>query len=270
MAEKIISLKNYASVDASTPYGDDYSFLDDMTQEEIHAYIEEVSAKCPRVYVSKINIEDKSYSGGPLEMTSSFPACNHTEEVGSENIGYSQGVLPDGTPYEAELWNNKEGGESLTVLIPVLNFSSSRYVAEVQNTREKSVADIFGSQNNLTNEESWTGNARINITNTVSTADADDDIELPPIPSSDCGVLAIGMVENGEEDDISVTCQYVEYLEVAGILHFTGAVRNGFVGYMTDINGTELAYIIVTLSVRGRTDAETDLHFQPFYQNYRE
>ena len=52
MAEKIISLKNYASVDASTPYGDDYSFLDDMTQEEIHAYIEEVSAKCCIFHVS--------------------------------------------------------------------------------------------------------------------------------------------------------------------------------------------------------------------------
>lgn len=245
MVEKIISMKNYASADAPVPYGDDYSFLDDMTQEEIRAYIEEVSAKCPRVHASKINIEDQTDSGGLLEMTSSFPVCNHTEGVGPENIGYSQGVLSDGTPYEAELWNNREGGQSLTVLIPVQNFALSGHIAEIQENRKE------------------------NTLNDLAAGKKEEDMELPSISSSDCGVLAIGMVEDGEEDDITVTFQYVEYLAAAGILRFTGEIRNGFVGYMIDISGTELAYIIVTLSVRGRTDAETNLHFRPFLWNYR-
>lgn len=252
MTGQVISMNSHVLENGNSDYGDDYSFLDDMTDEEIRDYIEKMSD--PKKRISKpedasvavdtdhqdANDPDINNAYSYREATADFPVCNHVDGVGPENIGYSQGILPDGTPYEAELWNNDESGQSISVLIPVLDFRSFQEDCSI------SFSD---------HEETDLREHR--------------EMELPPIPSKDCGVLAIGMIENGDEDDDTITFQYVDYLEKSGILQFTGEIKNGFVCYMSDANGTELAQIIVTMSVRKRTDAVTDLHFRPFFGAYR-
>ena len=44
-----------------------------------------------------------------MEANGSFPICNHTQCVEPNNIGYVQGIMSDGTPFEAELWRNDVG-----------------------------------------------------------------------------------------------------------------------------------------------------------------
>lgn len=72
------------------------------------------------------------------------------------------------------------------------------------------------------------------------------------------------MLDCGVETDETIVFQYVDYLEDTGIFRFTGDLKNGYVGYMTDVRGNLLAQVIVTLSVGRRTDAMTKLHFRPF------
>lgn len=52
-----------------------------------------------------------------LEAESRFPLCNHTVGITSDNLGFTQGIMADGTPFEAELWS--DGSEvNLSVVLP--------------------------------------------------------------------------------------------------------------------------------------------------------
>lgn len=51
------------------------------------------------------------------ESFTDFPICNHSVSINQNNIGYTQGILDGGIPFEAELWNNANG-QSLSVVMP--------------------------------------------------------------------------------------------------------------------------------------------------------
>lgn len=141
------------------------------------------------------------------ESGSSFPVCNHTRCVDKNNIGYVQGIINDGTPFEAELWRNKMG----------LNIS---FVMQdkLQHQREKKKlveGDLIGFHNQEQREHQ--------------------------------GILTIGMVDDGICEDMDIIISYVEYLENNGLISFAGNMRNGMILYVTDIEGKELVYITITL-----------------------
>lgn len=46
-----------------------------------------------------------------------MPICNHTQKVGKENIGYTQGITVDGIPFEADLTFVSDE-ETLHVILP--------------------------------------------------------------------------------------------------------------------------------------------------------
>lgn len=78
------------------------------------------------------------------------------------------------------------------------------------------------------------------------------------------GILYIGMVENGQEENLDVIIALVECLENQGIIEFEGQYRNGYVVYYTDREGTDLTYITVLLSDSEKEYGTTPLKFWDF------
>ena len=142
-----------------------------------------------------------------MEANSSFPICNHTQFVDQNNIGFVQGIMSDGTPFEAELWRN-ELGLNVSFVMP----------DKLQHQRENNKlveGNVIGFHNQEQREHQ--------------------------------GILTIGMVDDGICEDMDITISYVEYLESNGLISFTGNMRNGVIFYVTDIEGKELVYITITL-----------------------
>ena len=60
------------------------------------------------------------------EATMDFPVCNHIKFVNENNLGYIQGIMSNGLPFEAELWL-LNGIMNLSVIMPdVINLESTR------------------------------------------------------------------------------------------------------------------------------------------------
>lgn len=47
-----------------------------------------------------MSFEEKNY----YESIYPMAGLNHSECIGSENLGWTKGVLSDGVPFEAEMW----------------------------------------------------------------------------------------------------------------------------------------------------------------------
>lgn len=172
--------------------------------------------------MEKISIDE---SPAYYEVTSGFPICNHTECVSKENIGYVQGIMKSGVPFEAELWEN-ENGKNISVVMPEL------FINPGKESNPLTADNLVGFHNQV------------------------EDIHN--------GVLTIGMVDGGINTELNVTIQYVDYLKDNGIIEFVGGMENGSVFYVTDVEGKELVYVTITLSEQEKIFAKTPLHFMEF------
>lgn len=162
-----------------------------------------------------------------------FPVCNHKGCVNADNIGYVQGMLEDNRPFEAELFLGN-GECTMGVIMPMVD--------EIEG-----VAASHGprSARCLKNEKG-------NVLGFVK-----------QVESQDNGVLPFGMVELGETDDLDITCKYVDYLEGLGVVKFLTVERNGYIEYYTDIHGTELVRVLITLQyANGEVVATTPFSVQ--------
>lgn len=163
-----------------------------------------------------------------FESTFDFPICNHTKEATEQNIGYTQGIMSDGTPFEAELWTN-ENEHQISVVMPVL---AEKDMSAVTVQNQMQCENVIGFHNEVS--------------------------------SCDNSILCIGMVDCGIEDELSIIMQYVDLLENAGIVSFTTDMKNGAVFYLTDVNGSDLVRVDIALIVDGQATATTPLHFRAF------
>jgi len=59
------------------------------------------------------------------QATSGLPICNHTECVSKDNLGYVQGILKNGVPFEAELWKN-ETSVNISVVLAEQFYASDK------------------------------------------------------------------------------------------------------------------------------------------------
>ena len=173
--------------------------------------------------------EDEADDGYHIEMARPFPIFNHSSEITKENIGYVQGVFSDGVPFEAELWMC-DGSMNVSFVFPEL-------WPKEENQEYLKEGNVLGFHDNV---------ARTN-----------------------CGVLTIGMVDNGMVSDVNATIAYIEYLKNKGVLEFVSSMENGAVLLVTDIEGNDLAHVIVTLNEDGETLAKTPLCFHDFPNRYR-
>ena len=75
-----------------------------------------------------MSFEEKNY----YESIYPMAGLNHSECIGSENLGWTKGVLSDGVPFEAEMWM-MDGRLVLCVVLPEL---FKEEVVEDQNVVE--------------------------------------------------------------------------------------------------------------------------------------
>lgn len=175
----------------------------------------------------------KSRKAGYILTSRPFPVCNHVKDITKNNIGFAQGVFSDGTPFEAELWTDSNGGKTLTVVIP----------AFYEEKTDKAFGTVQKVSENI-----------VSFRHKVS--------------AQDNSVLCIGMTDDGEEENFEVIQGYSMYLEENGVLRFTDCGRNGSILYATDIAGGRLAVIHTYLGSDDNVIAETDLEFNSYLENY--
>lgn len=164
--------------------------------------------------------------GDYVESIYTFPICNHTREVSANNIGYSQGIMCNGIPFEAELWKCADS----------LNVS---FVLPQIYRADESVVDSGLKKDNIlgfrTREE------RIHE-----------------------GVLVIGMVDNGFIEGYEELIRYVELLKDNGLIEYVGQMENAGGLRCTDIEGNDIIYISITLEEKHEKWARVNLNFRDF------
>lgn len=167
------------------------------------------------------NMSMKTYE----EATIDFPVCNHIKFVNENNLGYIQGIMSNGLPFEAELWL-LNGIMNLSVIMP-------------------DVINLESTGKNLLNDGKVAG-----FHNEVSAVNG--------------GVLAIGMLDRGMVEDLDVIIEYISLLKEYDIVEFLSEMENGAVQLVTDINGNDFAHIMIMLEKDDELLAATELNFRDF------
>lgn len=153
-----------------------------------------------------------------------LPVCNHDQESDKNSLGYCQGILKDGIPFEAELYDSGDG-QGLIVVMPVLFDEAT---SKVIKSTSKGNISYFSTEADIV---------------VYSTLD-------------------IGMVDNGEIEDMVTLQRYVDYLVDNGVVKFTSDMYNGAGFYRVDILGSDLVTISITLTEYGNVYAKTPLKFK--------
>lgn len=170
---------------------------------------------------------DASFWG--IQASHDFPICNHIQCLDSNNIGYCQGILVDGMPFEAELYNS-ENGQEFAIVMPLLDdLVAKKYDDSCVPSPDTNVTGLAMS-------EQFTDNS----------------------------ILDTGMVDEGEVKDEKTIHRYINYLVENGLIKFTTRMYNGAAWYRTDVLGNDLIKIVITLSERGQVAATTNLTFRSF------
>lgn len=167
-----------------------------------------------------------------------FPICNHTENLGPENVGYTQGVLSDGTPFEAELWESKK------------TLASGLYIVMADNGLVKP---------ELSPEEG--------VGALPTMVDAEKGGYIKVWVDENYAILADGMVVLADHEEFSTEANFrlAKYLEEAGMVRCRDS---GIATWkLADEAGHELIAASITLRESdGRVLATTPLEFRPFRQ----
>ncbi len=203
---------------------DDIEATGEVTEEELNEYL--------KMYEHK----EEKYNCY-VTANAPYPCCNHTEDIGEENLGYVQGIINGGTPFEAELWETEADGKNLSIVMADLpDLYMEAYEEYLKyGMKEETAEERLASQ---------PGN------NTTHT---------------DASVLTIGMIM--EEDDLptEITAAVTAYMETAGLVRFPGRCSNGAVRFFIDMNGNRVIQNIINLDGM-LSEAETDLVFKPFIE----
>ena len=56
----------------------------------------------------------------------------------------------------------------------------------------------------------------------------------------------VGMVEEGETHNSMTLRLYISFLQAMDVINFLSEERNGYVEYLTDINGNDLVRVLVS------------------------
>lgn len=167
------------------------------------------------------------------------PICNHNPElVEACNVGYTTGIISDGTPFEAEIWeeNDKVG---LSIFLPLYPLGIQEYI-EKHKAKERDRKELVVDGEKLVDHM------------------LEDIMEY-----SWASVLAQGMEEYSVDTDNDVII-YANYLEKAGIFKYTTKVCNGVLHFLTDLVGNRIVCLDVLLMQDGTQLAGTNLKFNLF------
>lgn len=159
-----------------------------------------------------------------------MPICNHVSCVTDDNVGFTMGIMKDGTPFEAEIFTYEKDrvkNVDIGVMLPVLHGTST--CEEDEEDDDETVTEYRYSETAINN-----------------------------------GIMYIGMVEEYEEDNLDIIQYYVRYLVENGIIKFYTNYENGYVYYYTDQRGNMFAYVVINIMVDDNVVAYTMLDFNDF------
>lgn len=205
-----------AGLNMTTPEG----FPDDMSDEDMEKWLGVWDEFDPFEYLPEE--EPMTYITSNYET----PICNHVQGLTHENIGYTSGILIDGIPFEAELYEYEtEKGKNVDigVMLPLLN---ERIISHKDNSNVTEFAYEITAKEN--------------------------------------GILPIGMLDNGYEEDDDIIHWYVNLINENKLINFTSCWWNGSVRYLTDVRGTKLAYVVISITVQDEEHAQSNLIFKNF------
>lgn len=163
------------------------------------------------------------------EVPFPVPVCNHSKDIGVENIGFTQGLLVDGTPFEAELWQDGEN-LSMTIIIP------ERY--EYFNGDEDYKNDCFKDGRIIPNG---------------------DEYEI-----HDYSALIAGMEDRGFVESMEVIQRYLYYILRLKLISFKEDYYIASVQLLRDVDGNDVAAVNIVLRYNDNNMAETPLNFRDF------
>ena len=198
---------------------DDVIFAILHDKDKIDAFAEVFGDKLEDIYGN----DDKTTY---IEANTAFPVCNH-DGADENNIGYTVGLLEDGTPFEAEYWGNGDS-YSLGIIMP----EKKEFYSGRKEKIKSQDSTVIGFHNEVT--------------------------------VYDNSMLSYGMVDEGGEDELTIVQKYVDYVVVMGLVQFNSDVLNGTVLYRVDVLGNDLVEIKITLRQDGQEFARTGLHFKKF------
>lgn len=181
---------------------------------------------------------DSNFTDYFFEGYKDFPICNHVQNIGPENIGYTTGMTSIGLPFEVEVYCYGKGNElqkELAIIMPDCYAEEDDCNSEFCSMEAKKLEDD-------TNITAFSGEMEI----------------------VDYSVLSVGMIERGQEESFAIIQWYLDYIEALGIVRFKGNMRNCAVFYYTDIYGNDLVQIKTGLIMNGKVEAETDIQFRDF------
>jgi len=191
------------------------------------------------------------FMNGYIEGYREFPACNHVQDIGPENIGYTNGITWEGLPFEAEIYCYGEKGneqKELAIIFPDI------YV------EEDDCEDYELDYEEISDDEDSDGGYTVHYKRAENNvAGFSYQMEI-----KEYSVLPIGMVDRGQETNFKILQWYLSYIEDLGLITFTSEMRSCAVFYYTDINGTDLVQIRTGLITNGKEEAKTDLTFRDF------
>ena len=162
-----------------------------------------------------------------------YPVCNHVLEVDSSNIGYTLGITHDGVPFEAELWKDSEEILLQVILPKIFDRAIDKNGRDVVLQHKNDSIACFNSE-------------AVKQSNSV---------------------LAVGMIDDGYEENIDQIEEYLVFLEEKGIISFVSDMRNGGIYYLIDSNGKNLVGVIVSLRINNMEQASTTLEFRKFFMD---
>lgn len=204
-----------------------FSILDGDDQKKLQAFSEvfgdEIEVCVDLYYLGDAEIAEKMY----YEANKPMPVCNHScNDLDSNNIGFTQGVMEDGTPFEAEMWRD---GDDISVTVYMPEKDEFSQIDKPEKTENEQIVGFHYKV-----ESNWNA------------------------------ALSVGMVIREYEAELSETQAYVYYLRDMGIFKFASNTYNGYIHFLTDIEGNDLVGINICLSRGNKVEATTKLTFKSF------
>lgn len=182
-----------------------------------------------------------------------FPACNHIQCIGPENIGYQTGIFDDGLPFEVEEYEygtDDSKVRELALIMPDL------YVEE-DDCEDTEFEFDYEEVADHDSEEEYNAYCRKMEKDNVEPFHFEMELK-------ECSVLPIGMVLRGQEDSLPIIKWYQEFIEEMGIVEYVSDIRSCSVFYYTDVNGNDLVQIRTGLITNGKEEAISNISLRNY------
>lgn len=173
-----------------------------------------------------------------------LPVCNHTENVDKHNIGYVQGILHDGVPFEAEFWSDGEGDEeelNISFMLPDTGMFYQEDDADVSDGGRL----VEGKDDNECQVLGFHCGQRV----------------------YDNGVLYIGMCDWDEYTERLDGKKILAYLQENDLVEFMSNVCNIGLNYYADCMGNFVIRASINLFKGNDLWAGSNMNFIPFHEH---